>query len=752
MSALIEAVATQVAARRATFTQANVLAEAHRALHGLRFITPDDRIAVAEDITQSVTSRAVLISAPDLNHVPKAFCRPDGTSKFRGVGSAVYTTARQLEAERSLLNAARDETGPRLASDLVGHLLAPIRMDRAAVLSADQRAVVQQIATSGRKLDLLVGPAGTGKSTTMRALRNVWVAHYGQGSVVGLAPSATSAEVLADGLGTASENTAKWLYEASRNGDRTAEIDRLNEKLSRVDIATQRAMEQRIADLTSELNRWTFTADQLVIVDEASLGGTLVLQELMTQVHKAGAKLLLVGDWAQLGAVEAGGAFDLLVRDRESPPELSEVRRLVHEWERRASVALRQGNPASIAAYIANGRVASGTSTGVVDAAYSGWRTDTDAGLTSLMIAPDRATVADLNRRAQAERIASGDVNAQRGAGCADGLIHVGDLVVTRQNQRQLVTGRHGWVKNGDLWTVVAIAKNGGLDVSRPSGSGAIHLPADYVREYVELGYASTVHRAQGRTVDTAHAVVSPTTTREALYVAATRGRSANHLYVDVAFDPQPDTSHGPSSDTSAEEVLVGILARSGVDVSAHVTMARELDEMSSLNRLVAEYRTIAELAQAGHWKDVLAQTGLTQDQLDGLTQSDSWGPLTSDLAEADSFGTDLVPGLRELIASRETASAGDLASVLHHRLDRWTSALRATDRPALLIGGFVPEATHVSDPDLQRALRERAAAIERLIEDGASPPADSRRSQDQVIAYDEALLVAEQQVVATDL
>ena len=69
-------------------------------------------------------------------------------------------------------------------------------------------------------------------------------------------------------------------------------------------------------------------------------------------------------------------------------------------------------------------------------------------------------------------------------------------------------------------------------------------LPADYVAEHVELAYASTAHRAQGRTVDTAHAMVSPTTTREVLYVSATRGREHNRLYVDTHYDPDPQTSH----------------------------------------------------------------------------------------------------------------------------------------------------------------------------------------------------------------
>ena len=84
--------------------------------------------------------------------------------------------------------------------------------------------------------------------------------------------------------------------------------------------------------------------------------------------------------------------------------------------------------------------------------------------------------------------------------------------MVTRENNRLLATGRE-WVKNGDRWTVTASNKDGSMTVKRAGGGGEVVLPADYVAEHVELAYATTAHRAQGRTVDTAHAMVSPTTT-----------------------------------------------------------------------------------------------------------------------------------------------------------------------------------------------------------------------------------------------
>ena len=94
-------------------------------------------------------------------------------------------------------------------------------------LSAGQTAAVQQIVVSGRVVDVLVGAAGTGKSTAMRGVREAWEREHGPGSVVGLAPSAAAAEVLSDVVGIATENTTKWLTEASRNTLRLAELDQL---------------------------------------------------------------------------------------------------------------------------------------------------------------------------------------------------------------------------------------------------------------------------------------------------------------------------------------------------------------------------------------------------------------------------------------------------------------------------------------------------------------------------------------------
>jgi conjugative relaxase-like TrwC/TraI family protein len=401
-----------VSGRRATFTRANVLAEIHRQLHGVRFASPEDRIMVGERGADLALGTSVLLTPPELHHVPGRFRRADGVSKFRGAGAAVYTSSTLLEAEERLLEAGRSTAGPRVDVGIVAGVADEDLPGRDYGMSTDQAVAVESIATSGRVLDVLVGPAGTGKSTSMAGLRAVWERGYGPGSVIGLAPSAAAAEVLGAELGIDTENTAKWLTEASRQPERVALIGELQKHLAALTapgrvtsarVAAQRRLQERLDSLRAEHARWQLTPGQLVIIDEASLAGTFALDELVSQARSAQAKLLLVGDWAQLSSIEAGGAFGMLVQDRDLAPELTDVRRFTHRWEKAASVRLRVGDERAIASYAEHGRIESGAREQMLDSLYLAWTTDTSAGLTSLMIAADIDTVGELNRRALGE-------------------------------------------------------------------------------------------------------------------------------------------------------------------------------------------------------------------------------------------------------------------------------------------------------------------------------------------------------------
>jgi hypothetical protein len=418
----------------------------------------------------------------------------------------------------------------------------------------------------------------------------------------------------------------------------------------------------------------------------------------------------------QMSSVEAGGAFSLLVKDRgDLVAELTDVRRFNSEWEKAASVELRAGNTSAIYAYEAHDRVTSGDRESLLDAIYAAWKADVEAGKSSLMIAGDTATVTELNRRARTGRVAEGSV-AESGLSIADGQrAGVGDEIVTCQNNRLLTTGK-SWVKNGDRFVVAATNPDGSMAVRRNPGGAEVILPADYVAQHVELAYATTSYRSQGRTVDTTHSLVSPTTTREVLYVAATRGRESNMIYVDTSFDPDPATGHdGTISLQSASEVLTGVLANEGAGLSAHETLERAQLRADDFGILAAEYETLARAAQQQRWNDLLDRSGLEPGRLEQVRQSSAYGPLLAALRDAEAHGLDVEQTFPGLVTTRPLDDAEDPAAVLRDRVNRWAQIVGSPRRAGRnLIAGLIPRAVGLTDPDMARGLEEREEAMQR--------------------------------------
>jgi len=494
-------------------------------------------------------------------------------------------------------------------------------------------------------------------------------------------------------------------------------------------------LRKRIDKLSAEVDKWSLQSGQLVVVDEASLAGTFALDTLTEQARNAGAKVVLVGDWAQLSPVEAGGAFHMLVHDRDLAPELADVRRFTHAWEKAASIDLRVGRPEAVGAYKAHDRIEGGDRESMLDLLYDAWRDDIAAGRGSLMIASDNDTVTALNERARAHRVAMGEVRAHGIQALSGAVIGVGDLVVTRENNRLLFCGS-GWVKNGDQWLVETVAADGAVTVARTRGAGMsggrqVVLPADYVRQHVELGYATTAHRAQGRTVDTAHAFVSVTTQREVLYVAATRGRESNRLYVDTMYDPDADTQHGLPAERDAGDILRQVLQARGADVSATETIAADWAEHHGVASIWAEYDTIAGVAQRDRYDELVTSScsEVPAEQLEGLRESPAYGPLLASLRDAEALGLDVQQGLPRLVEGRSLVSADDVAAVLHSRVHRWIQASGQEHRAAAgRIVGLFPRLAGVTDPDMARALDDRQKLIEQRAREAATTAVENRQ------------------------
>lgn len=228
-----ETTVAAVAERRSTYGRHNLLAEAARLLDGVRFASPDDPVATAERIVELATERSVVLTPPSPHHTPARYLRADGISRLHPARQQRFTTQLLLDAEARLLAASRRTDGPTVSAGVVAEMTERTLPGRSHGISLDQALAVEKITTSGRMVDVLVGPAGTGKSTTMAGLRAAWEARFGAGSVVGLAPSAAAAEVLADELGIDTENTAKWLTEWRRIPELAVRRDKLAKNFGR---------------------------------------------------------------------------------------------------------------------------------------------------------------------------------------------------------------------------------------------------------------------------------------------------------------------------------------------------------------------------------------------------------------------------------------------------------------------------------------------------------------------------------------
>jgi len=682
IAALGKQVIETVGEKRSTWRRWNLMAEAARQSMWLRFASSEDREVIVGMIADAAEQASLRLTPPELAVTPAEFRRADGSTRFRPKHSTLFSSTALLAAEDRLIARARGMAGPRLALDTIERF-ANEPDNEGRTLGPDQRDALARIAVSGRTVDVLVGPAGTGKTTTLGALRRAWEWKHGEGSVVGLAPSAVAAGVLADELGVPTDNTAKWREVFERTGQ-------------------------------------TFTRGQLVILDEASLAGTHSLDLITREAERVGAKVLLVGDPAQLQSVGVGGAFTLIVNDRaEGTPELTEVWRLKHDWEKRASLELRHGRVPVIDTYMEHGRIRGGTIDEMAEAAYWAWWEDRQAGRGTILIAETVENVTELNQRARRDLIAHGYVAAEREIELGDGSrVSVGDTIITRKNDRRLRSA-HGWVRNGERWVVTNVRDDGSVFVRPPTmrRGGGILLPAAYVAEHLDLGYAVTAHRAQGVTVDTAHTLVEATTTREVLYVSMTRGRYSNRAYVatdrlDPAHSvPQP----GENPDATARTVLQGVLQHVGAELSAHETITAEQERWGWIAQLAAEYETIAAAAQQDRWARLLAVSGLTDAQVDEAVSAETFGALVAELRRAEASGHPVDTLMPRIVRARGFADADDIASVLHYRLEQAVTRLGAGSAlpRARFIVGLLPEAVGEMSADMRAALDERRELIE---------------------------------------
>lgn len=449
------------------------------------------------------------ISRPVPDHIP---LRNDGRPVTEGALDRILTTREILDEEEHILDLTRRwaTEGGNDAQDL----------DPDGELTAVQNHAAGAVAGE-RSLVLVVGPAGTGKTTAMRPA--VGRLHAQGRPCFGVAPSAAAAEVLAVDTGIDADTLDKLIIE------------------HRLDRPPQ--------------HRYDLPAGTTVIVDEAAMVATPRLAELIDLADQRGWRLALIGDPMQFAAVGRSGMFGHLV-DTIGAVELDRVHRFDASWERDASLRLRRGDTDVVALYDRNDRLHGGTSRQMAVATVHAWRQAIEAGETAAMMAPTRESVAVLNEIAQKLRFAAGEVDPNsRSVKLGPNRAHVGDLVATRRNDRTLLTDRGRMVKNRDHWTVETVHTSGALTVTGPTGQ--VTLPADYVAGDVELAYAETSHATQGRTVDRSFLYLDGPTDTRGIYVPLTRGRTTNEAFVVL------------NDERTAAEVIAECVARTWIDQPA---------------------------------------------------------------------------------------------------------------------------------------------------------------------------------------
>jgi conjugative relaxase-like TrwC/TraI family protein len=694
---------------------------------------------------------------------PKALRRADGSSVYTVAGTRLYTSTAVLRAEKAILAAAAQRGGRALTAEQVDLALLESVANK-LTLNPGQVQLVRELATSGARVQLALAPAGTGKTTAMRVLASAWTASGG--NITGLAPSAAAASVLREEIGAKTDTLAKLIADLADvnprrfDGTRTwldvpyGEKDAAKRAGARWDPKAKLWFAPGGAAQIGDggpLARWrdwltTIGPNTLVVIDEAGMAATPDLDKAIAFVLGRGGSVRLVGDDQQLAAIGAGGVLRDMAA-REGAVTLSQVMRFVHpvghphagnpnHAEGAASLALREGDPAALGYYLDQRRVHVGDLATCADDAYSAWRADRAADRDAIMLAPTRDLVAQLNARARADRLAElghGDQPTTGTTALADGLLcSAGDTIITRLNERRIPVSATDWVKNGDRWTVDAVLDSGALQVTHLRTKRHITLPADYVADNVELGYACTIHTAQGVTADTCHTIATGEESRQLFYVAMTRGRGGNHVYLVTAGDGDPHAiiTREALLPPTAVDILIRILTRDDAPVSATSTAADVLDANQTLHQAADLYfdaLTTAAVATLG--PDRMSAIDRAADAaVPHLTDMAAYPALRAHLALCAVAGSYPAELLARAIGAADSTGRGlgdarDDAAVLDWRLG-FATATGSTDHSNLAAGGPLPWLPSVpaalrDDPywggyliAADAAVRQQAAAV----------------------------------------
>ncbi len=407
-----------------------------------------------------------------------------------------YSTREMASVEARLISDVRD------MSDREGHGVSAASRSRVMkgydYLSGEQQASVAHVTDAG-DMKVLVGVAGSGKSTAMRAAKEIWEANgY---TVKGAALSGIAAENLEQGSGIESRTLASWEMSV-------------------------KAAEKNNGKFKS---RPVMGMNDVFVIDEAGMVGARQLDRFVSCAKEAGAKIVLVGDHEQLQSIEAGAAFRVSA-ERVGYAEITSVRRQHEDWMQKATVDFAKGQAKDgLTAYHDRGYVKQAkTSDEAKTGLIADWEQDQrhDPNKSRIILTHMRKDARDLNERARAVMREHGKLGADQTVStivekgdqvlCEDRKFAVGDRVIFLKNDRELA------VKNGTLGQVTKLSKNG-MSVKLDDGSNRDVSFETY--RALDHGYASTIHKSQGATRDQAYFYMTKSLDRHMSYVAMSRHR-----------------------------------------------------------------------------------------------------------------------------------------------------------------------------------------------------------------------------------
>lgn len=506
--------------------------------------------------------------------------KTNGESIFHAHMSQEYASPEVILQEKNVFDGLECPIADVLTREQVDKAIVVVEEKNGYPLNNQQRELVHHFTGTGTLVAGGIGPAGTGKTTAMRAVSDAWIAS-GR-NVVALGTSAAAAQILGAELGTSHTTIADLLVRSANN----------------LDIPVRQGT--------------------MLLVDEAGMSSTRELSEIVDLARQRGAVVRLLGDPRQVDAVESGGILRTIA-EKWHCPELQTVVRFRDPEEAGASLLLRERDKKATEFYRAHERLHLGDTEMMQNEAVAKWAHDIKEGKDSLLLSDTNDSVRELNKQAQLFKQSLGALATQKESLTTHSgeTLYVGDVVMTTLNKK-VGTSPEESVRNRNLWTVRSIEDGKLIVESHDQPGRMVTLPRAYSNRNVVLGYALTVDKAQGMTTDTSYAVLNPdTVTSNRLYVSVTRGKENNEVFfseptlLGIDFDDEHEKNgyfSGP------DEVMDAIISRTTPSPSATGAVVESVEDYLSRDMAAQRFAREQEILLRDY-AEYLIQTHLTDQQ-----------------------------------------------------------------------------------------------------------------------------------------